>query len=310
MMENSVGGGAGSAAAVRVPVATLWTGPDAPRPQDAAAVAELPDMAAWTRAMAASDRLGLHGRTLTQALLGEPVEIIEERGDWACVVLPWQPSSQDARGYPGWLRRAHLDTAGESKDAQVVVVTEPTATAQTATGGLRVSYGTCLTLLDDSTDCVVVSLPGGRSARLDRACVRPWVAEPLTGETLVRSGRRFLGLLYLWGGSSGWGLDCSGFVHLVNRRHGRRVSRDAADQQETARPVALDAAGPGDHYFFATPGAPVHHVGFVTNQPGAPERTMLHAPEVGVSIVDEPLALSRRTTLVTAGSLRDEASRP
>ena len=44
---------------------------------------------------------------VTQALLGEPVLVLDERGDWARVALPWQPGP-DPRGYPGWVRRAHL----------------------------------------------------------------------------------------------------------------------------------------------------------------------------------------------------------
>lgn len=41
---------------------------------------------------------------VTQALPGETVEVIEDAGEWLHVVLPGQPSSQDERGYPGWVR--------------------------------------------------------------------------------------------------------------------------------------------------------------------------------------------------------------
>lgn len=44
---------------------------------------------------------------VTQALLGEPALVLDERGDWARVALPWQPGP-DPRGYLGWVRRAHL----------------------------------------------------------------------------------------------------------------------------------------------------------------------------------------------------------
>ncbi len=53
--------------AVAVPVATVWTGPEAPREIDAPAVRDAPDVDAWAQSMDVVARQGLHGRTLTQA---------------------------------------------------------------------------------------------------------------------------------------------------------------------------------------------------------------------------------------------------
>lgn len=41
---------------------------------------------------------------VTQALLGEPVIVLDDAGDWVRVACTEQPSSLDERGYPGWLR--------------------------------------------------------------------------------------------------------------------------------------------------------------------------------------------------------------
>lgn len=127
---------------VVVPVTTLWAAPDRPRRVDAPIVADQPDHAAWLAALdehpeddeRGQGRLGLHGRVLTQVVAGEPVFALAEadwpsgpdhpgaevastavRAGWVPVVCPWQPTSLDPRGYPGWLRRAHLiadDTGG------------------------------------------------------------------------------------------------------------------------------------------------------------------------------------------------------
>lgn len=95
---------------VGVPVATLWTSPEAPRDLDAPAVApdaDEADLAAWLGGLTPADRLDLHGRTLTQLLGGEPVLVVEEVAGWSRVVAPWQPVP-DGDGYDGWVPRGQL----------------------------------------------------------------------------------------------------------------------------------------------------------------------------------------------------------
>lgn len=97
---------------VAVEVSMAWTSPTAPRDVDALAIAEVPDVRGWLDTLDASGseaRLGLHGRSLTQLVAGEPVDIIEEAGDWVRIVAPWQPDPGDSRGYPGWVPRWHLE---------------------------------------------------------------------------------------------------------------------------------------------------------------------------------------------------------
>ena len=107
---------------VTVPVTTLWTSPTAPRDVDASAVAPQPDVVAWLADLdAAEARLGLDGRVLTQLERGEPVDITDDadggsecatensaNAGWLQIVAPMQPSSLDARGYPGWVRAEHV----------------------------------------------------------------------------------------------------------------------------------------------------------------------------------------------------------
>lgn len=291
---------------VAVEVATVWSTPRASRDVDGPAVADQPKAAAFA-ALPEDHRRGLHGRVVTQALLGEPVRVLAERGDWCEVVLPWQPHGR-APGYPGWVRRAHLTPArSPSGTQQPVVVTAPSTRCTPDSGAaLLLSYGTLLPLVASEADHVVVAMPDGRLARLPSGSVRG-TGGPLDAELLLSSARRFLGLRYLWGGLSGWGMDCSGLVHLVHRAHGVVVPRDAGDQQDAGRPIELDAAAPGGLYFFARPGQRAYHVGFVTSTPeqrrdGA--ATMLHAPEGspgdGGLVEDALLAPHRCETLVAS----------
>jgi gamma-D-glutamyl-L-lysine dipeptidyl-peptidase len=230
---------------VGVDVATVWSDPDAPRPVDTPAMADTPDLAAWTKALTVDERIGLHGRCETQLLRGEPVVVVTEYDDWVRIAAPWQPSPEDERGYPGWIRRAHL--AAQDGNAATGAV-EPVAS-------------------------------------IDRS-----------PEALLGYARQFLGLQYLWGGLSPWGLDCSGLVHLTFRAAGLVIPRDAEPQCRTARPVPRGSERPGDLYFFAKEDGYVYHVGFVTGVDH-----MLHAPEASQTVEDAPLSGRRLHDLVAVG---------
>lgn len=99
---------------VTVAVTVLWREPTAPRAIDAPIVAPTPDHAGWLTAMDADglarddSRFGLLGRVDSQLVQGEPVEVLDGDDEWARVIAPWQASSCDPRGYPGWVRAAHL----------------------------------------------------------------------------------------------------------------------------------------------------------------------------------------------------------
>jgi gamma-D-glutamyl-L-lysine dipeptidyl-peptidase len=300
---------------VTVPLATMWSSPDAPREVDGPALLDTPDIAAWVHGMDAALHRGLTGRTLTQLLLGEPAHVLEHDGDWVRVVAPWQPSSTHPSGYPGWVRRAHLAPPAVSGPVRAVVTSPRTTLILDDGRRHEVSFGTSLAVAEGAVDAaeVHVRVPGGSRNPLTGTLPRYDVH--LTGSDaesaaaradLLGTAERFLGLRYLWGGTSSWGLDCSGLVHLVLRRHGIVVPRDARDQAEAALPLELDEAGPGDLYFFARPGEPVYHVGFVSHPGGdAGVRRMLHAPEGGGLVETSPLATHRVETLVRAGRVLD-----
>ncbi|MGC8785118.1 MAG: NlpC/P60 family protein [Armatimonadota bacterium] len=109
---------------------------------------------------------------------------------------------------------------------------------------------------------------------------------------LVYTAKRLLGVPYLWGGSSPFGLDCSGFVQLVYRMCGLVIPRDADLQAEFDRTIEVSLADvqPGDLIFFAG-GNDQHrrtitHVGMIVDG----EHFIHSSGGVGVNItpLDEP----------------------
>ncbi len=282
--------------AVKVPVSTVWTAPDAPRDIDAPATAAQPDVAAWAKSMDTETRLGLHGRTLTQLLFAEPVLVRSERDGWSEIVAPWQPSSQDDLGYPGWVPSSQLgELPSAASDPVAVAVPAASLFAEPGSDAVaELSFGTVLASIEHADGYTRVATPDGGSGWLADHVLR---TGPGTADDRLRLGSQFLGLEYLWGGTSAYGLDCSGLVHTVSRVLGLRTPRDAHDQADALENIAIDEAQPGDLYFFARPGKPVHHVGFVS-----PEG-MLHASETGKRLENEPVSDERRAMLVTAARL-------
>lgn len=92
---------------------------------------------------------------------------------------------------------------------------------------------------------------------------------PRDGSAIVAHAATFMGLPYLWGGTSEKGFDCSGLVQRVYALHGVRLPRDA-DQQSVLGAEIDPGAGwsaihDGDLAFFVEPpGERVTHVGIVT----------------------------------------------
>jgi cell wall-associated NlpC family hydrolase len=74
----------------------------------------------------------------------------------------------------------------------------------------------------------------------------------LTGAHAVAQAKRFIGLRYLWGGTSAWGFDCSGLVWDVFHTLGMDVPRDTGPQSAFGRPVTGTLRA-GDLIFYGSP---------------------------------------------------------
>ncbi len=95
------------------------------------------------------------------------------------------------------------------------------------------------------------------------------------GQAIVNSAKKYLGVRYVYGGSSPSGFDCSGLVQYVFRQNGISVSRTSAAQSRQGKTVSKSELQPGDLLFFAKNGR-VHHVGIY-----AGGGQMIHAPHTG-----------------------------
>jgi cell wall-associated NlpC family hydrolase len=271
----------GRSAWVDVSVARLWDSPSAPWRIDQPALERPVRFRAWLRAMTLSQRRALDQRSQSEALLGDRVVVVRLRTHWAKVVVPSQPSQKNSRGYPGWVPRRQLTARSPVRTTQVATVTARTAWLRrddtTASRLTEISFGTLLPVVGRTTGFVRVRNPRGAVRRIAAATVvvhdrgTPALAPSRAG--LVSTAKSFLGLQYLWGGLSGFGLDCSGLTWLDYRVHGLRIPRDALPQSQHGQRVTTRS--PGDLLFYASNGR-VHHVSMYVG-----DGQMIHAPGTG-----------------------------
>ena len=80
-------------------------------------------------------------------------------------------------------------------------------------------------------------------------------------QKIITTGKKYIGVPYVWGGSTPSGFDCSGFVQYVFRQHGIQLPRTSAQQYSVGTWVAKSNLLPGDLVFFNTSGSGVSHLG-------------------------------------------------
>lgn len=95
------------------------------------------------------------------------------------------------------------------------------------------------------------------------------------GQAIVNTAKQYLGVKYVYGGSTPKGFDCSGLVKYVCAKNGISLSRTSASQARQGVTVSKNNLQPGDLLFFAKNGR-VHHVGIYVGG-----GQMIHAPHTG-----------------------------
>jgi hypothetical protein len=208
----------------------------------------------------------------TQVRLGTPLQILAFSADKKFARVRVHDD-----GYIAWIQRSALQEVSQADytrwltERRVIVMNNLTQPA-------HLPFGTRLALVSEAGDSVSVRLPDGKSLQLKRQDVLINSPGKLpTSAELLKTARQYLpqgpqgGGTYLWGGTFGKRLDCSGFVQTVFRVNGVYLPRDADQQKRFSQPVAntLSQAAelqPGDLVFFSSHGKWPTHVGLYLGQ--------------------------------------------
>lgn len=199
----------------------------------------------------------------TQALFGDDVLVFEDREGWA-----WIQAERD--GYVGYVADTML---GGRDHASTHIVSVPRTFLYPGpdlrfpiAGQLSMGSTVTVTGAAETRGTHYALLPSGEA--MIAGHLRP-IGE--VADDHVSVAETFLGTPYLWGGVSGFGIDCSGLVQLAMRMAGREVLRDS-DMQAASVGEPLE---PGPDFSGLRRGDLVFWKGHVAIMTDA--QTMIHA---------------------------------
>lgn len=89
----------------------------------------------------------------------------------------------------------------------------------------------------------------------------PAMASASSATSLIDSARTYMGVKYVYGGTTASGFDCSGYTQKVFSDAGKSLPRTTGEQYATGTPVSKSNLETGDLVFFNTSGKGVSHVG-------------------------------------------------
>lgn len=196
----------------------------------------------------------------TQSLLGTIVRVLQEKEGWYRIQTP--------DGYISWVDDdgIQLMTNSESdawKSSPKVIYmnfyglsfSSPDENSEPVSDLVK---GDLLKLNEETNGFYKVEYPDKRTAFIpvkNALKYQEWLDKiELTPGKIVETARTFMGIPYLWGGTSMKGVDCSGFSKTVYYLNGIILPRDASQQVHVGELVdtkdGFDNLQPGDLVFF------------------------------------------------------------
>ena len=224
----------------------------------------------------------LHASELvSQAILGTPVMILKRNDSWLLIKTP--------DNYIAWTEESSVKEMDRSemevwKKSARVIYQENTGWLYNAPSNKSgivgdLVGGSIIEKTGESSEYMKLALPDGRQGFVEKQKIMDfgdWKKSTSCNEkSICNVAVTFMGLPYLWGGTSAKGVDCSGFVQSVFFRNGLILQRDASLQ--ALHGINIDLSGGfsllkiGDLLFFGSKKNGTAHVTHVAIYTGNKE---------------------------------------
>ncbi len=198
---------------------------------------------------------------VSQAVMGTPVRILKVHRGWYLIQTP--------DFYLGWVDAEGICPMGSDelerwKDSPRIIYLSKTGDIYDEPSGTAIVSdivaGSILEVSEATGSFTRVILPDGRRGLIPKneaELLDNWLSKARPSpENLLKSARSFMGIPYLWGGTSVKGFDCSGFVKTIYYLNGIILARDASLQFrhgiKLGRSAYPDSLITGDLLFFGS----------------------------------------------------------
>jgi len=206
---------------------------------------------------------------VNQTLLGTILPILDKRDEFYLI--------QNWDGYRGWVNKHTLiigdQTLAENwHNAKRVIFTanhglvhtEPDENSDAITDLVPCSI---IKNLEDGTKYTKVELPDQQIGFVESTLIadeKEHQKIKISSQIITKQAKKFLGVPYLWGGTSPKGFDCSGFVQTVFRLLNVNLPRDSGPMSRVGQTVPIEKGSQdfqnGDLLFFGKSIKRINHV--------------------------------------------------
>lgn len=197
-----------------------------------------------------------------QALLGTIVKVYRTQGGWLLIQTP--------DNYLGWTEDDAVQLMDENQmenwsASEKIIFTDLTGTCYSKPdlNSIPVSdiiIGNVLKSIGKSGEFIQAEFPDKRTAYIHEKSTcdyNKWLSRlKPSADGIIETAKKFIGIPYLWGGTSVKGFDCSGFIKISFLLNGIELPRDASQQVNVGEELNITGRFenllPGDLLFFGT----------------------------------------------------------